>query len=62
MADTKLLFRWFDEARGEAKNAIENNLPLPAYDFVIFASHVFNTLDARKAISVAQRQDFIQNT
>lgn len=59
VADTKMLFNWFEDARCEAKRALENNLPLPAYDLTILASHFFNTLDARKAISVTQRQSYI---
>ena len=43
----------------EAKSLIENNLPLPAYDQCLKASHVFNILDARGAISVAQRAEYI---
>lgn len=38
---------------------MEAKLPLPAYDFVMLSSHYFNILDARKAISVAQRQNYI---
>ena len=43
----------------EAKSLTENNLPLPAYDQCLKASHVFNILDARRAISIAQRAEFI---
>jgi glycyl-tRNA synthetase alpha chain len=59
VADTDKLFRWFEEARDEAKKCVEAKLPLPAYDMVMLSSHYFNLLDARKAISVAQRQEFI---
>jgi glycyl-tRNA synthetase alpha chain len=38
---------------------IEAGLPLPAYELVLKASHTFNMLDARKAISVTERQRFI---
>ncbi|MEC7134571.1 MAG: glycine--tRNA ligase subunit alpha, partial [Pseudomonadota bacterium] len=38
---------------------IENNLPLPAYEQVMKASHAFNLLDARHAISVTERQRYI---
>jgi len=38
---------------------IEKNLPLPAYEMVLKASHSFNLLDARHAISVTERQRFI---
>lgn len=59
VADTAMLFRWFEDARDEAKRCIEAEIPLPAYDYVMLSSHFFNLLDARKAISVAQRQEFI---
>jgi len=38
---------------------LEAGLPLPAYDQCMVASHAFNVLDARKAISQAQRQNYI---
>ena len=38
---------------------VEKNLPLPAYEMVMKASHTFNLLDARHAISVTERQRFI---
>jgi len=59
VADVQMLFRHFDDAQKECQRALDARLPLPAYDQCMFASHVFNILDARKAISVAQRQDFI---
>jgi glycyl-tRNA synthetase alpha chain len=59
IASVDMLFRWFEDSRNEVKKCIENNLPLPAYDYVIFASHIFNVLDARKAISQTERQNYI---
>ena len=59
VADTKNLFLIFKIVEEEAKNLIENNLPLPAYDQTLKASHIFNVLDARGAISTAQRADYI---
>ena len=59
VADTKMLFQHFDDAFDESKRALEAGLPLPAYDQCMIASHLFNTLDARKAISVTQRQNYI---
>ena len=59
VADTNMLFRWFEDSRHEAKRCLEANLPLPAYDYTIFASHIFNVLDARKAISQTERQNYI---
>ena len=43
----------------EAKKLLEKNLSLPAYDQCLKASHVFNILDARGVISVAQRAEYI---
>jgi glycyl-tRNA synthetase alpha chain len=59
VADTKQLFRRFDEAEQQCNRLIEAGLALPAYDFVLEASHTFNLLDARKAISVSERQRYI---
>ena len=43
----------------EAKSLVEKKISLPAYDQCLKASHVFNILDARGAISVAQRAEYI---
>ncbi len=59
IADTDMLFLLFDKMENEAKNALDSLLPLPAYDCTMFCSHFFNQLDARKAISVTQRQNYI---
>lgn len=59
VANTKMLFILFDEMQNEAKASLEANLPLPAYDCTMMCSHFFNILDARKAISVTQRQNYI---
>ena len=59
LADTKSLFAWFDTCESECMKLIEKNLPLPAYEMVLKASHSFNLLDARHAISVTERQRFI---
>jgi glycyl-tRNA synthetase alpha chain len=58
-ADIDSLFAWFDNCEKEARKLVELNLPLPAYEQVLKASHTFNLLDARKAISVTERQRFI---
>ena len=50
------LFSQFDYYEQTAKNLIEQSLPLPAYEMIIKASHTFNLLDARHAISVTERQ------
>ncbi len=59
VADVEMLFRWFEDAQNEAKRSLEAKIPLPAYDYTILASHFFNTLDARKAISTTERQNYI---
>jgi glycyl-tRNA synthetase alpha chain len=59
VADVNMLFRWFEDAQNEAKRCIDANLSLPAYDYTIFASHIFNVLDARSAISQTERQNYI---
>lgn len=58
-ADASLLFSLFDSYEGEAKRIIEKDIVLPAYDYVLKCSHVFNVLDARGAISVTERTGFI---
>lgn len=58
-ADVDALFDWFDTCEKEAKRLVDLDLPLPAYEQVLKASHTFNMLDARHAISVTERQRFI---
>ena len=60
IADTEVLFRQFDEAEAMNLKLIEENLPFPAYEQTMKASHIFNLLDARKAISVTDRARFIR--
>jgi len=59
LADTESLFKWFDTCEQECNKLIEKELPIPAYEMVLKASHSFNLLDARHAISVTERQRFI---
>jgi glycyl-tRNA synthetase alpha chain len=59
IANVSMLFDQFENAQVECKRCLEENLPLPAYDYCLMASHTFNVLDARKAISVTQRQNYI---
>ena len=59
VADIDDLFHQFDHAEHESQRLIEQNLALPAYEQMLMASHVFNLLDARQAISVSERQRFI---
>ncbi len=58
-ADVAELFHRFDACEKEALKLVEIGLPLPAYDQVCKASHSFNLLDARRAISVTERQRYI---
>ena len=58
-ADTAMLFQHFDDFEQQSRKLLDAKLPLPAYDYVLKASHTFNLLDARKAISVTERARFI---
>ena len=58
-ANVEFLFKCFDTYEQECQKLIELNLPLPAYEMVLKASHTFNLLDARHAISVTERQRYI---
>lgn len=58
-ANIESLFQQFDTCEQESERMIEAGLPLPAYELVLKASHTFNLLDARKAISVTERQRYI---
>lgn len=58
-ANVEALFRNFDECESQCSQLIEKGLALPAYEQVLKASHFFNLLDARQAISVTERQRFI---
>ena len=58
-ANTDRLFKIFDMLEEEAKSLIEKKISLPAYDQCLKSSHVFNILDARGVISVAQRAEYI---
>ncbi len=58
-ADTANLFAQFDQCEAQAKRLIDSDLPLPAYEMMVKASHMFNLLDSRHAISVTERARFI---
>jgi len=58
-ANTDNLFKIFDMIEQEAKSLVEKKVSLPAYDQCLKASHIFNILDARGVISVAQRAEYI---
>ncbi len=60
VADTDMLFKLFNMYETESNNCLEHNLIRPAYDYCMKCSHVFNLLDARNAISVAERTTFIK--
>ncbi len=59
-ANTDNLFKIFDMLEMEAQSLVEKKLSLPAYDQCLKASHIFNILDARGVISVAQRAEYIR--
>lgn len=58
-ASTDMWFRNFTDYEKEANRLLEKKLPLPAFDFVLKASHAFNMLDARRYISVTERTGYI---
>ncbi len=59
VANTDILFDLFKKAAAECESALTAKLPIPAYEQAIKASHIFNTLQARGVISVAERQAYI---
>ncbi len=59
VADLEMHFDMFDKFEAEAGRALECNLVLPAYDYVLKCSHMFNVLDARGAISTTERMSYI---
>ncbi len=54
-ADTDMMFKQFDHYEQQSTHLIDLNLPLPAYEMMVKASHAFNLLDSRHAISVTER-------
>jgi glycyl-tRNA synthetase alpha chain len=58
-ANVEALIGFFDTYESEAHKLVAKNLILPAYDYCLKCSHTFNLLDARKAISVAERTRYI---
>ena len=58
-ANTQNLFKMFDIFENEANSLIEKRISLPAYDQCLKASHIFNLLDARGVIGVAERTGYI---
>ena len=55
VADVAMLQRWFDDAEREAARLLDAGLVLPAYDYVLKCSHLFNLLEARSAVGAAER-------
>ncbi len=58
-ADVEFLLKQFEHCETESMQLINLKLPLPAYELVLKASHTFNLLEARHAISVTERQRYI---
>ncbi len=58
-SDPKMLFKLFEMFEKESERLVNEGLVLPAYDYCLKCSHIFNLLDARGAISVAERAAFI---
>ena len=58
-SNVDILLKNFEEAKAQSQILIENNLPIPAFEQALKASHLLNLLDARQAISVNERASFI---
>jgi glycyl-tRNA synthetase alpha chain len=58
-ADVPMMFRLFDMYEDECRRMLKEGLVIPAYDYVLKCSHAFNVLEARGAISVAERTGYI---
>lgn len=58
-SNADMLFNMFDECEKESKTQLERELALPAYDYCLKCSHIFNLLDARGAISITERNGYI---
>src|SRR5262249_907471 len=59
LSDPEMLMRWFADAETTAKRLLEAKCTLPAYEYALKASHLFNLLDARGVVSPTERQSFI---
>ncbi len=59
IGSASMLFDMFDKYESEANKILQQQLVLPAFDYVLKCSHVFNLLDARGAISVTERTSYI---
>jgi glycyl-tRNA synthetase alpha chain len=58
-SDVEMLLRWFADCENQSNSLREAGFPLPAYDYALKASHTFNLIDARGAISPTERQAYI---
>ena len=58
-SDAAMLKRWFEDAEKQCGILLANKLPLPAFDWALKSSHLFNLLDARGVVSPTERQSFI---
>ena len=59
LADVDMLLKMFDMCEQESRKISDNGIVLPAYDYCLKCSHIFNILDARGAISVTERTKYI---
>jgi glycyl-tRNA synthetase alpha chain len=59
LSDPEQNLRWFADAEATAKRLLEAGAVLPAFDYTLKASHLFNLLDARGVVSPTERQSFI---
>lgn len=59
LADVELLRQQFASYEEETRKILSNGLVMPAYDYALKCSHIFNLLDARGALSVSERQNYI---
>jgi glycyl-tRNA synthetase alpha chain len=59
LSDSETVLRWFGDAEAQAKRLLDADCVLPAFDYTLKASHLFNLLDARGVVSPTERQSFI---
>lgn len=59
IANVEMLKRHFEDYYEQAQSLLEHNLSIPAHDYILKCSHAFNVLDARGAVSVTQRANYI---
>ncbi|HRU39490.1 MAG TPA: glycine--tRNA ligase subunit alpha, partial [Candidatus Goldiibacteriota bacterium] len=59
-ADTSMLMSVLEKFYAEGEKMAKAGLPIPAYDYVLKISHLFNLLDARKAVSISERPSYIK--